>query len=104
MTRDWHPRPKEEDVRRVIEALILERFAEDEISTIRVAFAEDSDGSDFVEVRVVYAGDPPAASRTLPIGGELRRRFLEISEPAFPLVSFASRRDVEAKLSNETDD
>ena len=104
MTREWQPRPSEDEVRRVIETLIRERFTKDEISAVRVAFIEDLDGSELAKVQVVYKGEPLAAKRTLPTSGELRRRLLGISEPAFPLVSFASKLAVEAEPDIEADD
>lgn len=86
---------RDEDIERVVNEVIADRFAGSRIVSVDVQPDCDADGDPILRVRVVY--DPDAGKLDVGRMSGLLRHLLsrldELGESKFPVVSFISEQD-----------
>lgn len=90
--------PLSDEVRRVVDEVVRERFSGVDIVTVDVEEGEDHDGDSSLFVRIVFDADVDDldAHRMVSITRHLWDRLNDVGEGRFPYTTFISKEDAEA--------
>ncbi len=84
-----------EKLKKVIKAVLLERFDNVEIESIFIESDFDEDGDAILRVKVIFDGEQEQldAHKTSSVLRHLRPKIAEIGEMAFPIISYIAKSE-----------